>query len=139
LVVQKSGVANKERDEARMELEALQSTLHMGQYFLRSEDNLSWLGWIHRFNNKGHIVSIAMWALRENATTLVKEGNAVNASLERVKIISARPVGGPMECTTWDDIDQMLQRTNHYSKDRSGKMDWTLEDGYRLICSLHIF
>jgi hypothetical protein len=51
----------------------------------------------------------------------------VNASLERFKIISARPIGGPTECTTWSDINQMLERTNHHSKDRSGKIDWTLE------------
>jgi hypothetical protein len=51
----------------------------------------------------------------------------VNALLKRFKIISARPVGGPMECTTWGDIDQMLERMNHHSKDRSGKIDWTLE------------
>jgi hypothetical protein len=51
----------------------------------------------------------------------------VNTSLERFKIISARPVGGPMKCTTWGNIDQMLERTNHHSKDRSGKIDWTLE------------
>jgi hypothetical protein len=46
LVVQNFWVSNKERDEARMELEALQRT-HMRQYFLRIEDQLSWLGWVH--------------------------------------------------------------------------------------------
>jgi hypothetical protein len=46
-VVQKLGVANKERDEARMELEALRRTLHMGQYFPRTEDQLSWLVLVH--------------------------------------------------------------------------------------------
>jgi hypothetical protein len=51
----------------------------------------------------------------------------VNASLERFKIISARPIGGPTECTTWGDIDQMLELTNHHSKDRSGQTNWTLE------------
>jgi hypothetical protein len=54
-VVQKLGVANKERDEARMELEALQRTLCMGQYFPKTEDQLSWLGWVHRFNDRGHM------------------------------------------------------------------------------------
>jgi hypothetical protein len=59
------------------------------------------------------MVSTAWWALRETVATSVKQADAVNASLERFKIISAQPVGGPMECTTWDDIDQILERTNH--------------------------
>jgi hypothetical protein len=68
-------------------------------------------------------VSTAWRALRETVATLVEQADAVNASLERFKIISARPIGGPTECTTWDDIDQMLECTNHHSKDRSGKID----------------
>jgi hypothetical protein len=51
----------------------------------------------------------------------------MNALLERFKIISARPVDGSTKCTTWGDIDQMLEYMNHHSKDRSGKIDWTLE------------
>ena len=42
-VVQKLGVANKEQDEAWMELEALQRTLYMGQYFPNIEGQFSWL------------------------------------------------------------------------------------------------
>jgi hypothetical protein len=53
----------------------------------------------------------------------VQQADAMNASLERFKIISARPIGGPTECTTWGDIDQMLERTNHHSKDRFGMID----------------
>jgi hypothetical protein len=56
-------------------------------------------------------VSTAMRALQETAATSVEQADAVNASLERFKMISARPVGGPTECTTWGDIDQMLERT----------------------------
>jgi hypothetical protein len=51
------------------------------------------------------MVTTASRALREIAATSVEQADAVNASLERFKIISARPVGGPTECTTWDDID----------------------------------
>jgi hypothetical protein len=73
------------------------------------------------------MVCTAMQALQESATTSVEEGNAVNASLKRFKIISARPIGGSTECTTWGNIDQILQRTNHHSKDKSRKIDWTVE------------
>jgi hypothetical protein len=73
------------------------------------------------------MVCTAIQALQESAAMSVEEGNAVNALLERFKIINARLVGRPTECITWGDIDQMLERTNHHSKDRSGKIDWTLK------------
>jgi hypothetical protein len=126
-VVQKLEVANKERDKALADLEALRRCLHMENYFPKTEDKLSWLGWVHRLSDRLDMVSTAWQALRKNVVTSVEQVDAVNASLERFKIISARPVGGPTECTTWGDIDQMLEHTNHYSKDRSGKIDWTLE------------
>jgi hypothetical protein len=47
-----------------------------------------------------------MWrVLREIAATSVEQANTMNALLERFKIISPQLVGGPTECTTWDDID----------------------------------
>jgi hypothetical protein len=73
------------------------------------------------------MVCTAIQALQESAAMSVEEGNAVNALLERFKIINARLVGRPTECITWGDIDQMLERTNHHSKDRSGKINWTLK------------
>jgi hypothetical protein len=72
----------------------------MGNYSPEIEDKLSWLGWIHRLSDRGYMVSTAMRALRETVATSVEQANAVNASLERFKIISARPVGGSTECTT---------------------------------------
>jgi hypothetical protein len=72
----------------------------MGNYFPKIEDKLSWLGWVHGLSDRLDMVSIAWRALRETAAMLVEQVYAVNASLERFKIISARPVGGPMECTT---------------------------------------
>ena len=69
----------------------------------------------------------AMWALRETVAASVEQADAVNASLERFKIISAQSISGPTECTTWSDINQMLECMNHHSKDRSRKIDWTLE------------
>jgi hypothetical protein len=121
-LVQKLEVANKERDKALADLEALRSCLLMENYFPETEDKLSWLGWVHRLSDRGYMVSTTMRALREIVATSVEQADAVNASLERFKMISARPVGGPTKYTTWGDIDQMLECTNHYSKDRSGKI-----------------
>jgi hypothetical protein len=87
-------VANKEQDKALADLEALRSCLLMENYFPETEDKLSWLGWVYRLSDRGYMVSIAMRVLRETAATSVEQADAVNASLERFKMISARPVGG---------------------------------------------
>jgi hypothetical protein len=114
LVVQKLEVANKERDKALADLEALRSCLLTENYFPETEDKLSWLGWVHRLSDKGYMVSTAIQAVQETATTSLEQADAVNALLERFKMISARPVGGPTECTTWGDIDQMSQHRIEY-------------------------
>jgi hypothetical protein len=51
----------------------------------------------------------------------------MQALLEKVKIISEQCIGGSTKFTTWGDIDHMLQCTNHYRKDKSGNIDWSLE------------
>jgi hypothetical protein len=109
LVVQKLEVANKERDKALADLEALRRGLRMENYFPKIEDKLSWLGWVHWLSDWLGMVSIAWQALQETVATSVEQANAMNASLERFKIISARPVGGPTECTTWGDIEIELR------------------------------
>jgi hypothetical protein len=73
------------------------------------------------------IVSTIWRALQETAANSVEQADAVNALLKEFKIISTQLVGGSTEYTTWGDIDQMLERTSHQSKNRSEKIDWTLE------------
>jgi hypothetical protein len=51
----------------------------------------------------------------------------MHTSLEKFKTISERSVGEPTKFTTWYDIDHMFQRVNHYTKDRPGNIDWSLE------------
>jgi hypothetical protein len=58
-VVQKLEVANKERDKALADLEALQRCLCMGNYFPKTEDKLSWLGWVHGLSDRLDMVSTA--------------------------------------------------------------------------------
>jgi hypothetical protein len=140
-VVQKLEVANKERDKALADLEALRSCLLTENYFPETEDKLSWLGWVHRLSDRGYMVSTAMRVLQETAATSVEQADAVNASLERFKMISARPVGGPTECTTWGDIDQMLELqtiTRMLGPGRSiGHWKWR-KGGCNIIYSPHI-
>ena len=76
----------------------------MGQYFPKSEDKLSWLGWVHQLSVRREMVCTAIQVLRETVATSVEQADAVNASLERFKIIGPRPVGEPKECTAWGDI-----------------------------------
>jgi hypothetical protein len=119
VVLQKWEVAIKVGDEARMQLDSLQGTLGMGQHKPRSAEKSSWLGLVHRFNDKENMVFSAFWALRGHATTLVQGRKVVHPSLKRLKTISERCIGGPTKLTTWGDIDHMFQHTNHYTKDRS--------------------
>jgi hypothetical protein len=63
IVSQKLDVAIEERDEARMQLDSLQGTLHMGQYKPLSNETLFWLGLVYRFNDKEDMVSTAFRAL----------------------------------------------------------------------------
>jgi hypothetical protein len=51
----------------------------------------------------------------------------VYASLEKFKTISERCIGGSTEVTTWGDIDYMFKQTNHYRKERSRNINWSLE------------
>jgi hypothetical protein len=110
-----------------VDLETLRSCLRVGNYFPKTKDKLSWLGWVHRLSDRGYMVNTAMRTLRETIAMSIEQADAMNSSLERFKMISTQPVGGSTECTTWGDIDQIMERTNHHSKDRSGKIDWTLE------------
>jgi hypothetical protein len=73
------------------------------------------------------MVSASLQKFRGHAAISVEEGNFVYASLERFKTINELHVGGPIEFTTWGDIDHMFQCTNHYTKDKSGNIDWSLE------------
>jgi hypothetical protein len=75
-----------------------------------------------------------MQKLQGCAATSVEKSTIVHALLERFKTISERHVGGSTKFTTWIDIDHMLQHTNHYTKNRSGNVDWNLEmeEGYVL-------
>jgi predicted nuclease with TOPRIM domain len=71
-VVQKLEVANKERDKALANLEALRKCLRMRNYFPKTEDKLSWFGWVHRLSDRGYMVSTAMRAFRETAAMSVE-------------------------------------------------------------------
>jgi hypothetical protein len=71
-VVQKLEVANKERDKALVDLEALRRCLRMKNYFPKTEDKLSWLGWVHRFSDRLDMVSTVLQVLRETAATSVE-------------------------------------------------------------------
>ena len=52
-------VANKERDEARAELEALRRTLRMVDDTPCNENIMPWLGWVHRLQDTETLISKA--------------------------------------------------------------------------------
>ena len=58
-LLRKLEVANKERDEARAELEALWRTLTMVDDTPCNENTMPWLGWVHRLQNRETLISKA--------------------------------------------------------------------------------
>ena len=58
-LLQKLEVANKERDEAQGELEALRRTLRTVDDTVWNENTMSWLGWVHRFQDRETLISKA--------------------------------------------------------------------------------
>src|SRR4028118_964263 len=60
-------VARRERDEARIELQKLKSTLQMVDDTPCSTKALSWLGWVHKLRDKETIVSKAKQGMKKSA------------------------------------------------------------------------
>jgi RING-H2 zinc finger domain len=126
-VLQKLEVANKERDEARAELESLQRTLTKVDYTPCQKTTMPWLGWIHRLQDRETMVSKAQHDLKKYAAESKVSCELVESSLERFKNIIGQRGHEPTKVTIWGDIAEMMDRTNYYRKGKSEGIDWALE------------
>ena len=66
-LLRKLEVANKERDEARAELETLRRTLRTVDDTVWTENIMSWLGWVHRLQDRETLISKAQHELKKYA------------------------------------------------------------------------
>ena len=66
-LLRKLEVANKERDEARAELEALRRTLTTVDDTPCNENTMPWLGWVHRLQDRETLISKAQHDLKKYA------------------------------------------------------------------------
>ena len=126
-LLQKLEVANKERDEARLELEALRRTLTTVDYTPSHENTMPWLGWVHRLQDRETMVSKAQYDLKKIAAKSQEACELVDTSLERFKNFVGVRGYEATNVTIWGDVVGMMDRTNHVRKEKEGDIDWALE------------
>ena len=78
-------VANKERDEARVELEALRRTLTTVDDTPCNENIMPWLGWVHRLQDTKTLISKAQHDLKKYAAKSGASCELVDTILKRFK------------------------------------------------------
>ena len=120
-------VARRERDEARTELQKLKSTIQMVDDTPCSTKALSWLGWVHKLRDKETIVSKAQQDMKKCAITSMDVEEAIQSSLQKYNEAAAKGGEDATKITIWRDVEEMMERTLHSSKNRRGVIDWALE------------
>ena len=84
-LLRKLEVANKERDEARAELEALRRTLRTVDDTVWNENTMSWLGWVHRVQDRETLISKAPYELKKYAAKSGGSCELVDTTMKRLK------------------------------------------------------
>ena len=120
-------VANKERDEARAELEALRRTLTTVDSTPSHENTMPWLGWVHRLQDREIMVSKAQHDLKKFGAESQESCEFVDASLMRFNRFIGLRGHEPTKVTIWGDLAEMMDRTNHHEKGENNGIDWALE------------
>jgi len=126
-VLQKLELANKERDEARAELETLRRTLRSVDDTPCNENTMPWLGWVHRLQDRETMVSKAQHDLKKYAAESQVSCQLVETSLERFKNVIGQRGHEPTKVTIWGDVAEMMDRTNYHRKGKGNGINWALE------------
>ena len=145
-LLRKLEVANKERDEARAELEALRRTLRTVDDTVWTENIMSSLGWVHRLQDRETLISKAQHELKKYVAKSGGSCELVDTAMKRFKsLIREREQGSErvLLITIWSDIGEMMERTDYARLGKSNALDWALEvaeasDGCRTVSSHHI-
>ena len=120
-------VARRERDEARNELRRLKNTIEMVDDTPCTEEALSWLGWVHKLRDKETIVSKAQQDMKKCAIISHDFEGIVRSSLQEFNEAAAKSSGDATKITIWHNIEEMMERTIHNTKNKGGIIDWALE------------
>ena len=126
-LLRKLEVANKERDEAQAELEALPRTLRTVDDTVWNENTMSWLGWVHRLQDRETLISNAQHELKKYAAKLGGSCELVDTTMKRFKNLIRERGQGSERVTIWSEIGEMMERTDYARLGKSNALDWALE------------
>ena len=112
-LLRKLEVANKERDEARAKLEALRRTLTMVDDTIWNENTMSWLGWVHRLQDRETLILKAQHDLKKYAAKSGASCELVDTTMKRFKSLIKERGQGSERVTIWSDIGEMMERTDY--------------------------
>ena len=126
-LLQKLEVANKERDEARAELEALRRTLTTVDDTPCNENTMPWLGWVHRLQDRETLISKAQHDLKKYAVKSGASCELVDTTLKRFKSTIGERGHESKRVTIWSEIGEMMERTNYAQLGKRNAIDWALE------------
>ena len=126
-LLRKLEVANKERDEARAELEALRRTLRTVDDTVWNENTMSWLGWVHCLQDRETLISKAQHELKKYAAKSRASCELVDTTMKRFKSLIGERGQGSERMTIWSEIGEMMERTDYARLGKSNALDWALE------------
>ena len=126
-LLQNLEVANKERDEARAELEALRRTLTMVDDTPCNENTMPWLGWVHCLQDTKTLISKAQHDLKKYAAKSGASCELVDTILKRFKSTIGERGQGSGRVSIWSEIGEMMERTDYARLGKSNALDWALE------------
>ena len=126
-LLRKLEVVNKKRDEARAELEALWRTLRMVDDTVWNENTMSWLGWVHRLQDRETLISKAQHELEKYAAKSEGSCELVDTTMKRFKSLIGECGQRSERVTIWSEIGEMMERTDYAQLGKSNALDWALE------------
>ena len=126
-LLRKLEVANKERDEARAELEALRRTLTTVDDTPCNENTMPWLGWVHRLQDTETLISKAQHDLKKYAAKSGASCKLVDTTLKRFKSTIRERGQGSGRVSIWSEIGEMMERMDYARLGKSNAIDWALE------------
>ena len=126
-LLRKLEVANKERNKARAELEALRRTLTMVDDTPCNENTMPWLGWVHRLQDTETLISKAQHDLKKYAAKSGASYELVDTTLKRFKSTIGECGHGSRRVTIWSDIGEMMECMDYARLGKRNAIDWALE------------
>ena len=92
-----------------------------------NENTMSWLGWVHRLQDKETLISKAQHELKKYAAKSGGSCELVDTTMKRFKSLIGEHGQGSERVTIWNEIGEMMERTDYARLGKSNALDWALE------------